>query len=296
MVLVSSRMRSCVTGSLPFAPAAYCTPLSPCTAASMARRLAAIKDRARGPTHSVPLFFPVNNRKKQEAGHNRRVQPSRKLQDDNRNPRNRRRVGRPALPAITGPESTKQAQPGLAGRPPRAFVVNINSCRTRRAKLSPYPSCRLAHPLELASFVLDGQVVSNDRRGKSALRAERQAFQRHKAARLRDATNEVFRRLHLRPLGADQSEDHRLVIRDVPQRCERARPLIVVFEQKPRCTDALENRPGNRLIVARDEPTTFLVATTEMDGEGHVGKSRHDGVVELDPAAQPLIERPASRL
>jgi hypothetical protein len=33
-------------------------------AASMARRLAAIKDRARDPAHSVPLFFPVNNRRK----------------------------------------------------------------------------------------------------------------------------------------------------------------------------------------------------------------------------------------
>src|SRR5215831_9468724 len=162
-------------------------------------------------------------------------------------------------------------------------------------KLSPYPSCRLAHPLELASFVLDGKVVSNDRRGKAALRAERQAFQRHKAACFHDATNEVFRRLHLRPLGADQSEDHQLFVWDVPERCKRARPIIVVFEEKPHRTDALEKRPGNWLIVARDEPTAFLVATTEMDGEGHVGKSRHDGVVELDPAAQPLIERPASR-
>src|SRR5215831_16581791 len=171
----------------------------------------------------------------------------------------------------------------------------LNSYRSHETKLSPYPSCGLAHPLELASFVLDGKVVSNDRRGKAALRAERQAFQRHKAACFRNATNEVFRRLRLPPLGADQSEDHRFVVRDVPQRCKRPRSLIVVFEEKPRCTDALENRPGDWLIVARDEPTAFLVATTEMDGEGHVGKSRHDGVVELDPAAQPLIERPAAR-
>src|SRR3984893_8426439 len=49
------------------------------------------------------------------------------------------------------------------------------------------------------------------------------------------------------------------------------------------------------LIVALDEPTTFLVSTTEVNGEGHVGKSPNDSVVELDPAAQPLIERPASR-
>src|SRR6266702_4008633 len=165
----------------------------------------------------------------------------------------------------------------------------------RRRKLSPYPSRSLAHRLELTSFVLDGKVVSNDRRGKAALRAERQAFQRHKAVCFRDATNEVFRRLRLWPLGADQSEDHRLVVRDVPEGCKRARPIVVVFEEKSRCTDALENRPGNWLIVAFDEPTAFLVATTEVDGEGHVGKSGHDGVVELDPAAQPLIERPASR-
>ena len=112
---------------------------------------------------------------------------------------------------------------------------------------------------------------------------------------MRDATNEVFRCLRLWPLGADQSEDHRLVVWDVPERCKRARPIVVVFEEKPRCTDAPENRPGNWLIVALDEPTAFLVASTEMDSEGHVGKSRHDGVVELDPAAQPLIERPASR-
>src|SRR5262249_56772241 len=113
-------------------------------------------------------------------------------------------------------------------------------------KLSPYPSCGLAHPLELASFVRDGKAISNDRRGKAALRAERQAFQRHKAACFRNATNEVFRRLRLPPLGADRSENHHLVVRDVPQRCKRARPLIVVFEEKPRGTDALENRPGDR--------------------------------------------------
>src|SRR5215475_10247548 len=100
----------------------------------------------------------------------------------------------------------------------------------RRKKLSPHPSRSFAHPLELTSFLVDGKAVSKDRRGKAALWAERQAFQRHKAARLRDATDEVFRCLDLRPLGADQSEDHHLVIRDMPERRKRARPIIVVFE------------------------------------------------------------------
>ena len=38
------------------------------------------------------------------------------------------------------------------------------------------------------------------RRGKAALRAERQPFRGHKAVCLHDATNEIFRGLHLRPL------------------------------------------------------------------------------------------------
>src|SRR5215831_6487050 len=94
----------------------------------------------------------------------------------------------------------------------------------RRRKLSPYPSRSFTHSLELTSFLVDGKVVSKDRRGKATLRAERQAFQRHKAARLGDTTDEVFQRLDLRPFGADQSEHHHLVVRDMPERCKRARP------------------------------------------------------------------------
>src|SRR5262249_56472291 len=102
---------------------------------------------------------------------------------------------------------------------------------------------------------------------------------------LHDATNEVFGRFHLRALGADQSEDHCLIIGDVPERCKRAGPIVVVFEEKPRCADALENRSGDWLIVAFDKPTAFLVATTKVDGKGHVGKTRQDGVVEFNSSA-----------
>jgi hypothetical protein len=50
----------------------------------MAGRPATIKDRARGPTHSMPPRFPVNNRKKQRTEDNLApVGLSRKLPDDN---------------------------------------------------------------------------------------------------------------------------------------------------------------------------------------------------------------------
>jgi hypothetical protein len=112
---------------------------------------------------------------------------------------------------------------------------------------------------------------------------------------LRDATDEVFRRFHLQPFGTDQSEDHYLIIWDVSERFKRARPIVIVFEEKPGCTGALENRPGDWLIVAFDEPTAFLVAATEVDGEGHAIKSGHNGVVEINSPTQPLIKRPTLR-
>src|SRR5262245_59307640 len=136
MVLVSSRMHSCVTGSLPFAPAAYCTPLSPCTAASMARRLAAIKDRARGPTHSVPLFFSC---KQQEKNRRPRTTGTCSLPVSSRmttgNRRNRRRVGGRALPAITGRNRTKtgsRRNPSLQDKGP---VLILRDARAPRPDL-----------------------------------------------------------------------------------------------------------------------------------------------------------------
>src|SRR6516162_10728101 len=62
--------------------AAYRAPLSPCTAASMARRPAAIKDRARGLAHSMPLFSCKQQKKNRRPGTTWRRWLSRKLQDD----------------------------------------------------------------------------------------------------------------------------------------------------------------------------------------------------------------------
>src|SRR6516165_8214637 len=142
---------------------------------------------------------------------------------------------------ILGSGGLSSIQPG--SKSTRSFLEAAGdqgvACADGRRKLCPYPSCYLAHSLELTSFVVDGKAVSNDRRGKAALRAERQPFQRHKAVCLHDATNEVFGRFHLPPFGADQSEDHYLIIWDVPERCKRARPIVVVFEEKPRCADGL---------------------------------------------------------
>src|SRR5262249_47809636 len=56
-----------------------------------------------------------------------------------------------------------------------------------------------------------------------------------------------------------------------------------------------KTRPAGAPVPASDDPPLFLFPEKEMDGEGDVEKPRHDGVVELDPAAQPLIERPAAR-
>src|SRR5215831_15463197 len=74
----------------------------------MARRPAAIKDRARGSTRSVPLFFPVNDRRKTGG----RAQPgagglSRKLQDDHGKCARPAPRGSAGLQSITGASRTK---------------------------------------------------------------------------------------------------------------------------------------------------------------------------------------------
>src|SRR5262249_41406305 len=111
---------------LPFAPAAYCTPLSPCTAASMARRPAAIKDRARGPTHSgAPAFSckqQEKNRRPGTTGAGGLPVSSRKTTG---NPRNLRRVGGRGLPSITGLSRTKtgnRRNPDLQDQDGRARI------------------------------------------------------------------------------------------------------------------------------------------------------------------------------
>jgi hypothetical protein len=66
---------------------------------------------------------------------------------------------------------------------PNLFKRSIGSSprcqnRTGAGSYVHYPSRCLAHPLELASLVVDGKAVSKDRRGKAALRAMRRKIER----------------------------------------------------------------------------------------------------------------------
>src|SRR6516225_107344 len=115
MVLVSSRMRSCVTGSLPFGRL-------------IARRYRLARPRAwrdgrrrsrialAASTHSMPLFSCKQQEKNRRPGTTWRRWLSRKLQDDHGKCARPAPRGRPALPSITGPERTKtggRRNPGL---------------------------------------------------------------------------------------------------------------------------------------------------------------------------------------
>src|SRR5262245_51672249 len=132
-------------GYPPLLPGGLCTPSSPRTAASMARQLAAIKDRARGSTHSVPLFsckqqeknrrpgttgacgFPVSSRMTTGNARDRRPSGSARIAVDNRTKQD---------------ENRKRAQPELAQR---QFARRLGA-GAWAAVLFEHERSRLRHP------------------------------------------------------------------------------------------------------------------------------------------------------
>src|SRR5215831_5847967 len=94
-------------GYPPLLPGGLWTPSSPRTAASMARQLAAIKDRARGSTHSVPLFSCKQQEKNRRPGTTGACGFPVSSRMTTGNARDRRPAARPGLPSITGGNRTK---------------------------------------------------------------------------------------------------------------------------------------------------------------------------------------------
>jgi hypothetical protein len=114
------------------------------------------------------------------------------------------------------------------------------------------------------------------------LRTERQALQRHDARRLGDAPLELAGRFEPALLGAHEPEHDRPVVGDVPQRLERAGPLVVVLEKETIEARAPEDLRGDPVISARGVEHAAVVAAADVDAELHAGVALDDRVVELD--------------
>jgi hypothetical protein len=92
-----------------------------------------------------------------------------------------------------------------------------------------------------------------------------------------------------RELGIDETENHHLVVGHVPQGCEGAGALIVIFEKKSLRLDGAEKLLRNGLIVTFRQPPAVLVASSKVKPERDVRKIAYHGVLELDASSDPVL-------
>ena len=149
---------------------------------------------------------------------------------------------------------------------------------------------------QLRALVLDRQGVAEDRRGEAALRRDRQPLERHEGRRFPNAPDELVHGLPPAALRRHEPEDDDLVLRHLGERLERARALVVVFEQDPLGLHPGEQACGDPVVAAGDEPAARLVPAAEVHPERHARMVADDEVVELEAELQPAVGGPAAGL
>src|SRR5205807_713897 len=108
--------------------------------------------------------------------------------------------------------------------------------------------CRVHDKRQLGALVGFGDWVARDRRGKTALRADRETIEVDELRRLSGAALERVEAFQRRQLAADEAKNHALFLREA-QRCEIAGALGVVFEQEVIDPRLAEEALGNRLVA-----------------------------------------------
>src|SRR5262245_22654132 len=183
--------------------------------------------------------------------------------------------GGKALSASADAMPTRSAPSALARRFTRAASHGAPRSESTGDRIALAPDRPRHRPdqRELPPLVLLGHRRAADRRAEAALRAEREALERHERRRLVDPPAERVRRLERRGLAAHQPEHDTLVRRHEPQRPEIAGALAVVFEQEHVDAALPEELLRDRLVAAGADPVTAVVPAAEMHADGHAGRT-----------------------
>src|SRR5947209_20399452 len=99
-----------------------------------------------------------------------------------------------------------------AARGARAAGRTLWCRRSARLAVAPYLARDVDAELELRLLLLDGEVVAVMRAGEAALRRQAHVLEGHVLRCFVDAALEMILRFERRQLGADQAEDHLLVL------------------------------------------------------------------------------------
>lgn len=116
---------------------------------------------------------------------------------------------------------------------------------------------------ELLRLFFRRDRVTENRRSKTALRAEAELRNGKMLARRPDAPAQVIHALKLAEFSGDQAEHNEFVFGYVLERRERARAIIVVLEQESLYLEPLEEPATDRFVTSLAPPAA-LIAASEM--------------------------------
>ena len=169
------------------------------------------------------------------------------------------------------------------------FHSQISTVRDEDGPLSPNLARSPDDERELLRLFFRRDRVAENRRSKTALRADAELRQGKILARRRNAPAQVSHALKPAGFSGDQAEHDEFVFGYVLERRERARAIVVVLEQEPLCLEPLEEPATDRFVTSLGEPPAALIAASEMERESDTWKSSDDRIVQLDATRQPLV-------
>ena len=108
--------------------------------------------------------------------------------------------------------------------------------------------------------------------------------------------NQLLSRLQTRLLRCDQSQDHKLVIKDILNRLNGSRAIIIVLKQEALRFYSPEKLTADRFVSSLRQPPAALIAASNMETEGDSRKTVHDRIVQLYADTEPSVETPTLTL
>ena len=171
-------------------------------------------------------------------------------------------------------------------------MPRVHAVSDEDGPLSPNLTCSPDDECELLRLFFRRDRVAENRRSKTTLRADGELRHGKILARRPDAPAQVIRALKPAFFSGDQAEHEEFVVGYVLERRERARAIIVVFEQESLYLEPLEESAADRLVTSLGEPPAALIAASEVERESDIWKSADDRIVQLDAARQPLVQTP----
>src|SRR6266404_1130998 len=203
------------------------------------------------------------------------------------------------------PSQVAKIEPTIPSRvvtmnPPGPPTKNLAIAPARNPIMMIQSQCSMSAPhfarclhdeTELGDLLVAGQRVAVDGRGKAALRAEAELFERHVSRRLVDPALQLVLAFERGAFAGDEAQDHALLpARHKAQWLEAARAGIVVFQEEAVDRELAKQGLGDMVVAALGHPGRSEIAAAHMGAYGDtLGLAGECGIDQADVGQMLLL-------